>query len=143
MIEGEGMRLLKIIISIILVCVVITVIVLWNVARVSASFATSAIIKYNYMGVYIEEVITDETELAELKNVLSGFAWTDSPSCGFSADISITFTDGNKELVLCPACDGDPIIRVGESDRYIGISDEARNGLDAIVEKYGMIFPCI
>ena len=131
----------KIIISILLVGVIITAIGFWNTARVSVNFASSAIIKYNYMDNYNEEVITDETELVALKSILSGFSWKDSPSCGFSVDISITFTDGKKELILCPACDGDPIIRVGDSDRYLEISDEARSSLDAILEQYGMIFP--
>jgi len=136
------MKRRKIIISILLSCVVVAI-ALRSTARVDGGFATSAIIKYHYMDSDIEIAVTDEADLAALKSLLSGFPRRDSPSCGFSADISITLTDGNNELVFCPACDGDPVIRIGEGDRYMEISDEARSDLDVVVGKYGMTFPCL
>ncbi len=111
--------------------------------RVKNDFATSILLKYHYIDKDINAIIIDEDDSTELKNMLKGIAYTDYPSCGFTLDISITFTDGKQNITLCPACDGCSKLRVNDSDKYIRITAEERKRLNIILEKYGMIFPCV
>lgn len=86
----------------------------------------------------------DRQDVDELKSILCGFKFKDSPSCGFDTDVSIEFSIGaDKTIMFCPACDGCPNVRIGDSDYYIKISEENRARFDEIVKKYGMIFPCV
>lgn len=110
--------------------------------RIDAKFATSASLRYHYAEKSIDTKVTD-SDLKDLKEILVGRSHPDSPSCGFDTDVSITLTDGRKSITLCPACDRCGIIRIGNTNRYIGISDEQRKRLDAILAKYGMLFPCV
>lgn len=110
---------------------------------VKNDFADSLILEYHYIDKDIHVKIIEEDDIAELKNMLKGIAYTDHPSCGFTLDILITFTDGQQSIALCPACDGCPILRVNDSDKYLRITKEERERLDIILGKYGMIFPCV
>ena len=97
--------------------------------------------KYYYFDKRIDVVVTDENDIKILKENLVGVSYRGSPSCGFALDTSVTFSDGKKSITLCIASDGCDIARVGDSERYIDIKD--RKALDAVLEKYGMTFPCI
>lgn len=110
--------------------------------RVDAKFATSASLRYHYAGKSIDTKVTD-SDLRDLKEILVGRSYPDSPACGFSADVAITLTDGNRSMTFCPACDTCSVIRIGNTNRYIGIRDDQRKRLDAILAKYSMIFPCV
>jgi len=105
---------------------------------INSNFATNTFVKFSN----IEEII-DKDDIGELKQILKGRTFRDSPACGFSNEISITMSDEKRSIRFCPALDGDPIIRINDSDRYIYISEEQRKRLDKILEKYGMTFPCI
>jgi hypothetical protein len=122
-----------------LVVVVLLVIRMKN--HIDTSFATEISLKYYYIDKKIDVVVTDENDIKIIKDNLKGVSYSDNPSCGFSLDISITFSDGEKSVVLCPACDSCYTARIGDSNRYINIKD--RKALEAVLEKYGMTFPCI
>lgn len=110
--------------------------------RIDAGFATSASLRYHYGGKAIDAKVVDANDLRSLKQILAGRRYMDSPACGFSADVSITLTDGRKSITFCPACDTCATIRIGNSGRYIDIPDKQRKRLDMILAKYGMLFPC-
>lgn len=110
--------------------------------RVDASFSTSASLRYHYAEKSVDMKVT-ESDLKDLKEILVGRSYPESPSCGFNADISITLTNGIKSITFCPACDTCSVIRIGNTNRYIGIRDDQRKRLDAILAKYGMLFPCV
>jgi hypothetical protein len=110
---------------------------------VTTSFATGVTLKYKYIDKDIEETITDPEIIRDLSEILTGRLYTDNPSCGFSQDISITFFNEEKILIIYPALDGCPIMRSGDSNRYFKITEQARTNLDLILEKYGFIFPAI
>jgi hypothetical protein len=79
--------------------------------------------------------VTDEKDILELKNILKGRAYSyGPPSCPYGS-ISVTMANGSKSLTFYPATDGCPIIWTGRSysDKYIGISDDARKRIDQIL----------
>lgn len=90
---------------------------------VDPSFATGISLKYYYLDKQIDIVVTDEDDIRILQENLKGISYIDSPSCGFSNDVSIKFSDGERELVLCPACDNCSTARIGDSNRYVEIKD--------------------
>jgi len=102
--------------------------------------SSEVILVYNYLDIKIYENIYDKSAIRELKMLFNGTVIKDSPSCGFSENISITFIGKNK-LMLCPALDGCPLIRIGTTDKYLIISQETRTQLDAFLERYGFKFP--
>ena len=109
---------------------------------VDISFATEVSIRFHYGDKEIDVVVTDEDDIRIIKESLKGISFRDYPACGFSLDTSIKFTDGSKTIVLCPGCDAcGSKARIGDSDRYIHIKDW--KALEAVLEKYGMTFPCI
>lgn len=109
---------------------------------IDTSFATSATLKYHYDNKAID-VKAKNNDLRALKEILRGYSYSDNPACGFTTDVSITLTDGQKSLVFCPACDGCHIIQIHSTNKYIGISKQQRKQLNGILAKYGMVFPCI
>jgi len=133
--------------------VIISVIVGWVISmRVNTNFATEALLEFHYESVpggynpsvNISVAITDESDISALKEILRGHSFKDTGlACGFSTDISVTMTNGSKSIMLCPANDGCPLLRIGDSNRYIRISEENRKTLYRILKKYGMFFPCI
>ena len=102
--------------------------------------SSEVILIYDYFDIKIYENIYDESAIRELKMLFNGTVIKDSPSCGFSDNISITFI-GKNGLMLCPALDGCPLIKVGTTDKYLIISQETRTQLDAFLERYGFKFP--
>lgn len=108
---------------------------------IDPSFATKATLRFHYVDKSIDTTMTDK-DLRALKEILRGRAYRDSPACGFGIDTSITLTDGHKSITFCPACDTCTTIQIGETNRYIDISEKERSRFDRIVAKYGMTFPC-
>ena len=121
--------------------IVLTVIITTKKNYVDTSFATEITLKYHYIDKKIDLKITDENDIQVIKENLKGISYADNPSCGFSLDISITLSDGQKSIVLCPACDSCAIARIGDSSRYIKMKD--RKAFEAVLEKYGFLFPCV
>ena len=115
----------------------------WFTMKIDSDFATKVFLEYHYVDKDISLEIADENDILTLKLILNGQPFQDSPACGFAMDISITMTNERKSITFCPACDGCSLLRIGDSNKYIKISDEARVSLNEILKKYGMTFPCI
>jgi len=129
-------------ICIVIVSLVALVFVLVRMKNyIDVSSATEVSIKYHCNGAEIDVIVTDENDIKVLKENLTGASFPENPSCGFSLDISIRFTDGDKSIVLCPARDTCSFARIGETGRYINIKD--RKALETVLKKYGVIFPCV
>lgn len=115
---------------------------------VDTNFATEATLRFSVRddttGIFTNyEFLLSNEDLIILKDILRGRATRDSPACGFVVSVSITMSDGKRSHTFSPALDGCPIIRVGNSDRYILISYEQRKALDDIFERHGLTFPSI
>ena len=136
------MRVRAMVIAVALLIIIVCIV--WaKMNYISVRFADEIALRYHYGDTQIDAAITDDSEVSELKRILNGISFRDNLSCGFSMDVSITFSDGNKSITLCPAAgDTCPFLRVNDSDRYIRISNKQRQQLANILEKYGMVLPC-
>ena len=114
----------------------------WFTMIIDSSFATEILLEYRNVDKNISARVADERDILKLKQILSGHPFKDSPACGFSSDISITVTNDKKSIVFYPACDGCPLLRINDSDKYIRITEEARINLNEILGMYDMTFPC-
>lgn len=126
------------------ICILIVFFALRLMFYVDVSGAYYTELAYQYEDADISCGISWDDQIV-LQHMLCGTKYKDTPSCGFDTDVSITFTvgDDQRKITLCPACDGCPIFQIGDSDYYIKISDDERRLFDEIVEKYGMVFPCV
>ena len=123
---------------------IVVIITIWKCfMRVDGNFATVVSIKYTYHDDDIDAIVTSEDDIEDIKKILKGTKYKDSPACGFSTDISITLSNDKESITFCPACDGCPMVRIDSSDYYIQISREQRNKLNEILKRYGMEFPCV
>lgn len=99
----------------------------------------NAILTYSYNNVNINQPLTED-ESQVIKEMFNGKRpYTDNPSCGFTKDVSVEFSD----MIFCIACDSCPIIKIDNSKKYIKISENERQELEKIFNKYGGSFPCI
>lgn len=99
--------------------------------------STSACLTYVYNTQNINTLLSDK-EGNLLKDIFNNKRlYSDNPSCGFTEDVSICFED----MVFCVACDGCPIVKLG--NKYFKISTSDRKTIDQIFEKYGGAFPCV
>lgn len=105
------------------------------------SFATEIKLTFNYLGKEIDTTVTDEADKKIIINNLKGISYKDQPACGFSPDISITFSDGKKSVTVCPACDSCSKAKIANTGKFITIRD--KQALQAVLEKYGFNFPCV
>lgn len=99
--------------------------------------STSAKLSYIYNDKNISiNLSMDESKL--LKDMFNGKRlYNDSPSCGFSENVSICFDN----LFFCIACDKCSIVKL--NNKYFKISESEQKSLINIFEKYGCFFPCI
>jgi len=125
------------------IIIISLVIVWWFATRINTTFATKALLEFHHLDISISTTITDEHDISVLREILRGNSFSDSFPCNFTRRISITMTDGSRSIMFHPATDGCPILRLGDSDRYIRITEEARTRLNEVVAKYGMFFPAI
>lgn len=129
-------------IGILIISIGVVIIIISRMANYfDTSFATEVSLKYYYGDKKIDTVVTDEDDIKIIKENLKGVSYRDNPSCGFSTDISITFSDGEEDVILCIARDSCPVARINNSNRYIEIKD--RKALEAVLEKYGFSFPSV
>ncbi|MBR6514225.1 MAG: hypothetical protein IKT46_05250 [Clostridia bacterium] len=84
----------------------------------------------------ISETLSNE-DGKKIKAILdSKMLYTDSPSCGFSKNISVMI--GGE--IYCIARDGCGIVRVGE--KYISLNNTENKKLREILTSHGFVFPC-
>jgi len=83
----------------------------------------------------------DNEELELIKDIFDGKSmYKDSPSCGFSTDISIKF---NNSQTFCIACDTCPVVYWKEENSYIRLTEKEKLRLYDLLEAYGFSFPCV
>jgi len=61
---------------------------------------------------------------------------SDSPACPFGA-LKISFEHNGKSLDFYPATDSCSLVQYGDSDKYFSVSDEDRETLCKLWQKYG------
>lgn len=136
--------MIKRIIPFILIIIVIGVSLMFLLKpKYNVDFATDISVRYKYAEQDINQKIDNVKTINQLKSILKGVTYTDTPSCGFSVDISITFANNEKTVTLCPALDGCSIIRINDSNKYFRISDEGREKLNQLLAQYGFKFPSL
>jgi hypothetical protein len=134
-----------IICTVIAVVVVILGICFFLRGFINTNFATNFYIRVLCVESSIASTIeiSDENTIAELQRLLRGRKFRDSPSCGFSNDISIIAANQEKNVVFSLALDGCPKIRINNSNEYISITEEDRTLINAMFEELGVLFPFI
>ena len=82
--------------------------------------------------------ITDSEDYSFLLTLFSKrrLVLPDSPSCPFET-LKITFEHNGKSLDFYPATDSCSIVQYGDKDKYFNISDEDRERLCKLWQKYG------
>lgn len=98
----------------------------------SSVSADGAELVYNEGQVRICTVLTDEEAEAVASAFDNKLLYSDNPSCGFSADYSITC--GGREYWI--AGDSCTIVKDCESGKFFTISESDRTMIDELVEKY-------
>ena len=134
---------MRMIVVVTIVLLVISIIGIWAIKNyVSVGFADKVTLRYHTEDKKIDIVLTDADDISELKSMFKGIAIRDNPSCGFTLDISLTFSKGDKSVTLCPAAgDKCPILRVNDTNRYISITDKQRQCFEEILGKYEVTLP--
>ncbi len=99
--------------------------------------------RYSYLDKNIEGKIFDKNEIEELEKIIGGISYKDSPSCGFSENISLVFISNDMTLTVLPAIDGCSTMKIADENKYISITRQNRRKFDDIMKKYGFKFPAI
>ncbi len=108
--------------------------------RVDIEFAQEAEVCF-INGTTSAESRLSDIELAAIKAIFNRKKlFKDSPSCGFSEEVSIKF---NQAQTFCIARDACPIIYWKEKDMYFKLSEEEKAELYKILESYDFYFPCV
>ena len=137
-------KIISIIFIVIIFALLLSIYRIFFYNNINADFATDVYIRILDNDLNVSTVsITDEDDIAELKRILRGNPFFDSPSCGFSRNVSVVMESEDERIVFSLALDGCPLIQINDSNKYIRISEEQRNILDRIFEEHGMIFPFI
>ena len=135
------MKRIIIIISALLVvlAVVLTAVFLpRNVVRINKTEAAAA--RFRYGSTYFDGELKPEDAEAVRKIFNGKLLYKDTPSCGFTENVSVKFGGGQT---FCIANDMCGIIYLKEKDKYFHISQQDRERLNSILEAYGFIFPCV
>jgi len=133
-------RLIITVLAIVLLGVGVRTVLMLSQPLIDPSFATEARVRFDYGDRPIDVAVTDQGDLESLKEIAGGRAAKNCPACSFEY-ISITLTNGQKSITFWPACDGDPLIRVNDSDRYVRMSGRETQELHRILAKYGIELP--
>ena len=136
----------KMIITIIFIVIIFALLIsiyrIFFRTSINSDFATDVYIRVLDNDLNVSTIsITDEDDIAELKKILRGHPFSDSPSCGFSRNVSVVMQNEDESIVFSLALDGCPLIQINDSNKFIRITEEQRNILDRIFEEHGMIFP--
>lgn len=104
------------------------------------SFAEKIIVERYNAGKLLNSVeIHDSNDVKSIISSCTETAKSGSGNCGYDI-IKIIFIGNRKQVALWPAGDGDPFIKLdGENGQYYQISQEDRDSMFRIIEKYGII----
>lgn len=132
-------RKLKILLAIIIIFIAVIIIVMCRRVNIDGIDSCHVRFVYNDKDIY-EEVSQDD--MNQIYEIIEGkILYKDSPSCGFSDEISFSFNQG--EQIFCIACDTCPKVYWANKGRYFNLTDEENWELREILKKYGFEFPCI
>lgn len=116
--------------------------------KVNVSDITDATITFVYCDKNINEKLTSE-EAETLKSIVNGKRlFEDQPACGFSPDISFSF--GN--MIFSVANDTCEIIKFETThgkhkrkatDMYLFVTEQEKQKIYDVFNKYGGFFPCV
>ena len=108
-------------------------------AKISVTDKSSATLTFIHDGKNITEALNEE-EANKLKAIFDGKAlYSDSPSCAFSEDISISF----GEQVFAIACDSCNVVKDCTSGKFFKVSEREKETIIAIFKNHGGYFPCV
>ena len=128
--------------STLIVIILLSIYLLFFHNMISSDFATDVYIRVvdDERNVSVKK-ITDQDTIAELQGIFRGRANLDSPSCGFSDNISIVMQSVDREILFSPALDGCFLVRVSGTNRFILITEEQRDFLNRLFEEHDIFFP--
>lgn len=123
----------------ILVWTCLGILILYNCFCMHLDGKDGGTITYSYGGIEFTESLTDE-EARTVTRILNGkIPFADNPSCGYTEKISICI-DGWTFALACDSCAD---VRICETGKYIGFSDEERDTLEEMFTSCGGVFPCV
>lgn len=133
-------NILLIVFAIIVFAALIAFSVLRRESAVDMNFATEVTAVYKYNNANISQSLSAQ-ELSLICEIFDGKnLYSDSPSCGFSENVSLQFNDGQT---FCIACDTCPIIYWKQKNKFFKISEKEKDQLYNILMAYGFAFPCV
>lgn len=132
-------RKAKILIAMIIIFIAVIVIVMCK--RVQVDEIESCHVRFIYKDKDIYEEVSQD-DMNQIYEIIKGkILYKDSPSCGFSDEISFSFNQGQQ--TFCIACDTCPKVYWANKDRYFNLTDEENQKLREILQEYGFEFPCV
>ena len=116
-----------------------------NTVPVNVSFADMILLEvkpYTYDGVERKSFTVEigQDDIVNLKKVFTGTAMKDSPACPFG-DVSLTFSSGEKSLVLYPAGDDCTTVRVVRNGEKYYFHNKDNELMREILIRYGVVWP--
>lgn len=121
--------------------VLISAIIVWIMTSgFNSNFAKTITLNFTKYEEKASETIDDSATVKDLKDILKGKVNNKGQASDFSEDIFIELSNGKKTVVLYPALDGSPILRIDESNKYVKISDSSRRKIDLLFLNYGYRF---
>lgn len=112
---------------------------------INLSSANEIAINYSCNDKQVKTIITDKEDFQRLTKLCEGTAVNDFsiPSYGFD-NIEIVFKYNGRKVYIYPACDECTTMRLGKHNIFFySISEDERNELVKILEKYGVEWPCV
>lgn len=133
------------------VIIIISVVIGLSLTVVAAAFlinsnktdtdaAKAGRVIYEYGDLKISENLSDE-DLGKIRNIFDNKKlYKDDLSCGFSENIAVVLDESET---FCIARDECPIIYCKNEGVYFNLSDQENKLFHSILEKYGLVFPCV
>lgn len=91
-----------------------------------------------------EEITMSEQDANALMRLIDGHRFfKDMLSCGFSEKASLRIECSGQSIILFFALDGCPYLYSPQNSRYLRLTKEEMADLHALVELYGLRFPCV
>ncbi len=123
-----------------ILCVILVVVLVFNCMHSKVDVNENSVVglKYVYGDENIDLTLTED----ESKTILEMFNnremyWDNGLSCGFDDEIYLSVGEGK----FYPSCDGCDIIRY--KGKIFHLTEEEREELNTILNKYNAKFPCI
>ncbi len=100
--------------------------------RLDLSFTEKIFVEYKTHDEYLKFEITDRTDIDAIVAACTDNIQEGSGNCGYEI-VKLTFTGGQKEVVLRPAGDNCDTVKYGDRGGYFRIGDENKAELISIL----------